>query len=468
MKITFFGAAKEVTGSCHLLETDRSRLIVDCGLFQGSRRLERLNSIPKRLLAKTLDAVLLTHGHLDHCGRLPLLSKASYQGPVYATEGTIEIATLILKDAFHVMENDLRRENRKRERAGLEPLKPLYESRDVDRIIKRFELVDYKTWFSPAEGIEARFVEAGHILGSASIEMKVQSRGKRKRLVFSGDLGPYDVPIMKNPERLEGADIVLMESTYGDRDHRSLRETIEEFYELLKEAVDKKGKVLIPVFAVGRTQQILYHLTEAFRLGLLPAFPIYLDSPMAIQATEIYQRHPELQDKQASTLLQSGQLKKVLKTLRLCQSAVESRLLNEVSGPCVIMAGAGMCNAGRILHHLKHNLFNESTTVIMVGYQARGSLGRSLIEGAERVKIMGETIAVRATVKGIGGFSAHADQSDLIRWLEPMAASRPKIILIHGEPHPMSELAYKIRNEFQIESSMPTIGSSIELSKLSR
>lgn len=465
MRITFFGAAKEVTGSCHLLETEKARLLVDCGLFQGNRRLERLNLIPRKLAPRTLDCVLLTHGHLDHCGRLPLLGKAGFNGPIYATQGTIEIATLILKDAAHVQENDIKRENRRRQRAGQKAISPLFDLRDVQHILSQFKSVDYDEWFDPLPGVSVRYVEAGHILGSASIEIDAGTGSKRKRLIFSGDLGPYDVPIMKDPARIDRADFVFMESTYGDRDHRSLEASIAEFRELIDECTKKGGKVLIPVFAVGRTQQVLYHLAELFREGKLKPIPIYLDSPMAIQATAIYQKHPELQDREARDLANSGQLRKDLSSLRLCESAPESMLLNETPGPCIIMAGAGMCNAGRILHHLKHNLWLESTTVIIVGYQARGSLGRMLVDGADTVKIMGETIAVKAKVRGVGGFSAHADQSDLIRWLSSMTSTNPKVTLIHGEPHPMSQLAYRIENDFGLKCSMPSIGSTAELTR---
>ena len=372
MELRFFGAAREVTGSCHQIDNGKSRILLDCGMFQGPRRLERLNRIPHGLEVNSIDAVILSHGHLDHCGRLPLLIKAGYRGPIYATEGSIDIASLILRDAAHIQENDVKRENRRRRRAGRKPIDPLYDSRDVEHVLQLFEPVDYDEWFDVTDGgdFRARMVEAGHILGSACVQVDVMEGGSSKptRLVFSGDLGQYDVPIMRDPAVIEEADIVLMESTYGDRNHRPMEETVEEFRRILIDAVKKKGKVLIPAFAVGRTQQILYQIAAIFREGEVEPFPVYLDSPMGIAATEIYYKHEELMDEEARELRLSGELRRDLSTLVTCQTVEESQSLNDKSGPCVIMAGAGMCNAGRILHHLKHNLWMSETVVLMVGH----------------------------------------------------------------------------------------------------
>lgn len=463
MFVTAYGAAREVTGSCFLVETGNARLLVDCGLFQGSERLERLNKIPSKLIEKSLDAVLITHGHLDHCGRLPLLIKAGYKGPIYGTQPTLEIAELVLRDSAHIAEEDARRENRERVEAGREPIPPLFCIADVERVFKQFRIVTYNHWLDVAEGFKANFVEAGHILGSSCIELIVNQNGGRRRLVFSGDLGQWNVPITRDPAIIENADVVFMETTYGDRDHRNLADTVQEFRELIVAAHKTQSKVLIPSFAVGRTQTLLYYIAEMFRDEIVPPFPVYLDSPMAIAATQLYERNQAFMDEDAIGLRKSGQLVKDLRTLHQCLTVDESKALNNVSGPCIIIAGAGMCNAGRILHHLKNNLANPNTYVIMVGFQPRGSLGRVLLDHAPQVKMYRETIPVRATVRGLGGFSAHAGQTDLLRWLAPMAKTKPRVVLIHGERHPMDMIRQKIRESFDIDGEMPELGETIAL-----
>jgi metallo-beta-lactamase family protein len=463
MDITLYGAAEEVTGSCYLLETGSARLLIDCGMFQGSERLERQNRIPANILSKKLDAVLLTHGHLDHCGRLALLVKAGYKGPIFATEGTIDIASLILNDAANIEEYDTEKENRNRKKNRQKLIKPLFRVQDVRKVCKQFQSINYNEWLRVAPGVEAQFVEAGHIIGSACIEAVVDVDGGKRKLVFSGDLGQWNAPIVRDPARLDRADIVFMESTYGDRQHQSLKDTISEFEGLIISAVQKKGKILIPTFAVGRAQQILYHVAAMFRKKIVPPFPIYLDSPMAIAATELYRKHLKFMDEEAQLLEKNGQLRHDLSTLITCETALESKALNAVDGPCLILAGAGMCNAGRILHHLRHCLGTPETLVIIVGYQAKGCLGRDLLEGASIVKILGETVHVRATVKGLGGFSAHAGQSDLLKWLEPMAVHHPRVVLTHGESQSINELAYQIKQVFQIECEKPKLEEVVSL-----
>ncbi len=457
MQITLYGAAEEVTGSCYLLETNSTRLLIDCGMFQGSERLERQNRIPSNILSKKLDAVLLTHGHLDHCGRLPLLIKAGYSGPIFATEGTIDIASLIMNDSARIEEYDTDKENQKRKRNRQRLINPLFRVRDVTQVCRQFESVNYNQWLQIAPGIQCQFVEAGHIIGSSCIEVVIDADGGKKKIVFSGDLGQWNAPIVRDPARLNSADLVFMESTYGDRQHKSLKDTLAEFEDLIITTVNKKGKILIPTFAVGRAQLILYHMAAMFRDNKVPPFPIYLDSPMAIAATALYTKHLKFMDEEARSLENSGQLRKDLATLKTCETAIESKALNAIDGPCLILAGAGMCNAGRILHHLRHCLGSPDTIVIIVGYQAKGCLGRDLIEGASTVKILGETVHVRATVKGLGGFSAHAGQSDLLKWLEPMAVHHPRVVLTHGESHSINELAYQIKHRFDIECEKPKL-----------
>ncbi|MBX3149714.1 MBL fold metallo-hydrolase [Candidatus Obscuribacterales bacterium] len=463
MKLTLYGAANEVTGSCNLLEHGRSRILVDCGMFQGRDHLDRKNNIPPHLGAKTLDAVLLTHGHLDHCGRLPLLMRSGFRGPIYATKGTIEIAKIILADAANIQENEVGRLNRKRARAGLRGLKPLFNMHDVEQVFSHFHPVELGADFSIKDELNVRYYEAGHILGSASITVTANVNGTQKKLVFSGDLGQFDVPLMRDPAVINNADAVIMESTYGDRDHRTVSDTVSEFESIIKEAIRTRSKILIPSFAVGRTQSILYHLAEMFRNGIVEPIPIYLDSPMAIAATKIYLDFAELMDPEISELLSSGQLRKDLSTLQLCETAEQSQALNAIDGPCIIIAGAGMCNAGRIVHHLKHNLWKQNCYVIIVGYQAKGSLGRLLVEGAKKVKIMGDTISVGARIASLGGFSAHAGQSDLLRWLAPMADSKPLVILNHGESHALNLLSEKIREKFALHPDVPRMADSLVL-----
>jgi metallo-beta-lactamase family protein len=434
-------------------------------MFQGSERLQRKNKLPSEVLAGPLDAVLLTHGHLDHCGRLPLLVKAGYTGPIYATEGTIDIADLILRDAARIAEDDAERENAKRKKKRVKLIKPLFRSHDVTGVSALFETVEYNHRINIAPGITARFVEAGHILGSACIEVQVKSKdeSKSQTIVFSGDVGHWHDPIVREPARIEHADLIFMESTYGDRKRESLEKTLATFEQILKKTIDRDGKILIPTFAVGRAQEILYHLAALIRNKRIPSVPIFLDSPMAIDATRLYARHWQALSSKYGTLMQSGQLDSDLSSLITCQTAEESRALNSLQGPCIILAGAGMCDAGRILHHMRHCLNEETTTLIVVGYQAKGSLGRELIEGAGEIKILGETVHIRATISNLEGFSAHADQSDLLRWLEPMVAFKPAIVLTHGEPHSIDQLAYEIKEKFDIVAIKPKYSETVEL-----
>jgi metallo-beta-lactamase family protein len=463
MKITCVGAAGgEVTGSAFVIQTKNARIMVDCGMFQGGKKSETLNRPPSGTRQK-LDAVLITHAHLDHTGRLPLLSKIGYTGPVYATPATAEMTALILRDSAKIQAADAERQNRKRLRAGDEPMEPLYAPEDTDKIISRMKTVDYKKPVQLAPGIQAIWAEAGHMLGSASIQVIVEEDGRQKRVVFSGDLGPIGIPILRDFEPFHNADMVFLECTYGSRDHRPFNETVEEFVEIVKDAVGKQGKILVPTFAVGRAQLLTGLLSWMFRNNKVKPFPAFLDSPMAIEATKIYGRHRELFDEGMTRYLQERPMREDLKTLKATSTAAESMKINSLPGPCFVMAGAGMCNAGRILHHLKQNLWDPRTHVLIVGYQAYGSLGRTLVEGAEHVKIHGEKIAVRAAVHTMGGFSAHAGQTDLLKWFAAIAPSKPRVVLIHGENESRQALATLIRRNHGLASTMPAMGESISL-----
>jgi len=461
MKIKLYGAAGDVTGSAYHVQTDRANILVDCGLYQGTKMADDQNRLPRGLSATRLDAVVLTHGHLDHVGRLPILAKQGFRGPVVTTEATVEMAALVLHDSAKVQAHDLVRENRKRERAGKEPLEPLYSPAHVEAILERFRPVAYDRPTEIAAGIQARFIEAGHMLGSASIVLTVEEADRRRLVVFSGDIGQWGTPLLRDPAPPTEADLVLMESTYGDRNHRSLDDTVREFEDIIGRALPRKGKILVPTFAIGRTQQILYHLAVAFRRQTLPKFPVYLDSPMAVEAGKIYLNHQELMDNELKALQRVRPLREDLDTLKATASPEESQALNSTPGPCLIMAGSGMCNGGRILHHLKYNLWRPETSVLIVGFQAAGTLGRRLVERAETVRIFGETIAVRAGVHTLGGFSAHAGQSDLLRWFGAMAGSKPRVVVCHGEDKARAALADLLRQRYGVETTLPAFGESV-------
>jgi len=463
MKITLYGAAGDVTGSAYHVQTDQANILVDCGLYQGAKMADEKNRLPRSLSAGRLDAVVLTHGHLDHVGRLPILAKQGFRGPVVTTQATVEMAGLVLHDSAKVQAHDLVRENRKRERAGKDPLDPLYSPADVDAILERFRQVAYDQLTEIAAGIQARFVEAGHMLGSASIALSVEEGGRRRLVVFSGDIGPWGAPLLRDPAPPTEADFVLMESTYGDRNHRSLDETVREFEDIIRQALPRKGKILVPTFAIGRTQQILYHLALAFRRRTLPKFPVYLDSPMAVEASKIYLNHQELMDDETKALQRVSSLREDLDSLKATATPEDSQALNSVPGPCLIMAGSGMCNGGRILHHLKYNLWRPETSVMIVGFQAAGTLGRLLVDRAETVRIFGETIAVRAGVHTLGGFSAHAGQSDLLRWFGAMAGSKPRVAVCHGEDKARTTLAGLLRQQFGVTTMLPALGEPLSL-----
>jgi metallo-beta-lactamase family protein len=463
MKITLHGAADGVTGSAYHVQTEAASVLVDFGFFQGGTQMRLRNEVPVGVDPRRLDAVLLTHGHLDHSGRLPLLCQAGYAGPIYATSATLELAGLILRDSAKVQAHDLERTNRKRLRAGEEPLGPLYTASDVDRTLGGFKSVAYDQPFEAAAGVSARWVEAGHMLGSASIELTVQEAGRKRVVVFSGDLGPSGFPVLRDSVPFTFADLVFLETTYGDRDHRSLTETLAEAREIILRTVTRRGKILVPSFAIGRVQQLLYHLAAMFRDGALEPFPIFVDSPMAIEATAIYARHPELYDTEAAELYHRNQLVRDLRTVKACATVEDSKAINNVPGPCLILAGAGMCNAGRILHHLKQNLWRPENSVILVGFQAEGTLGRQLVEGAKFVQIFGETIAVKAEIHTLNGFSAHAGQSELLKWLGVVAPSRPQVALVHGEPKVREIFAGKIRELYGLQPLLPGLHETIEL-----
>jgi metallo-beta-lactamase family protein len=467
MKITIVGAAGgEVTGSAYYVQTKQASILVDCGLFQGGKKAEALNRPPAGPKQR-IDAVLLTHGHLDHTGRLPLLARRGQRPPIYATPATIDMAALILRDSARIQAGDAERRNRKRQRAGEAPVEPLYSPQDAETIIQSLRPVPYRDPVPVAPGIQARFAEAGHMLGSASIQLSVDEDGRQKRVVFSGDLGPRGIPILRDFEPFHAADLLFLESTYGGHNHRPFRDTVDEFVRIVKDAVNQRGKILIPTFAVGRAQMLTMLMSWMFRNKQVRPFPLFLDSPMAIEASKIYFKHfqntPELFDDALLKYIKQKPIREDLKTLTATVTADDSKKINDCPGPCLVLAGAGMCNAGRILHHLKANLWKPETHVMIVGYQAHGSLGRMLVEGEKVVSIHGEKIAVKAKVHTLGGFSGHAGQKDLLGWFDVIAPSKPRVVLTHGEDGPRETLAQLIRERHGIRATLPKMMDVVEL-----
>ncbi len=446
MKLSFHGAARSVTGSCHLVEAAGRRILVDCGMIQGSRDLEEENATAFGFEPHAIDIVLLTHAHLDHCGRLPLLVKRGFRGEIIATEATRDLARLVLFDAAHLQEEDTRRRQRGAHRRGVDEVEmPLFTLLDVFDTLDRFgRRAEYGATIELAPGLRVRFFDAGHILGSASVLIEIDQGDEPRRVLFSGDLGNAGRPLLAPPSAPAEADIVVMESTYGDRRHRPYAASVEELCEAIAATFRRGGNVIIPTFALERAQEILFALRQGIEQSRLPpSMAVFLDSPLAIGATEIFRRHPRLYSAEVAALFAHHRDPFSFAGLHFVREAADSIAINRVTGGAVIMAGSGMCTGGRVRHHLRHNLWRPEASIVFVGFAANGTLARRIIDGARQVDLFGEAISVRAQIHTINGFSAHADQQELIDWRGRIAGVE-KTFLVHGEETVMSVLAEKL------------------------
>jgi len=461
MRLRVLGAAGEVTGSSYILEAGRSRIIVDFGLHQGGN--EEKNSEPLEFDPTSVDAVLLTHAHLDHTGRVPLLVKMGFKGKIIATAPTVELSDVLWADSAKIQKEDAEWKSRKNKRKGLPPEEPLYDDEDVAMAVKMLVPVTYDEILEPAPGFKVRFRDAGHILGSANIEIWMNDNGEEVKIVFSGDLGPQKTVMERSPSVIEDADYVVIESTYGDREHKTNEESREEFRETMKGMLKDRGKVLIPTFVVDRAQRVLYELMLMQNEGILPVdVPVYFDSPMGEKATEVYKSYISLLSSEIQAQVREGNNPFEPENLHIVSSVEESKKINEVHH-AVVLAGSGMCTGGRIVHHLKNNLYRKDAHVVFVGYEARGTLGRRLVEGEKTVRVAGDEVAVKATLHTINGFSAHADKRDLLTWARNFETD-PTFFVTHGEPESSQAFAETLR-ENGLRSVIPSVGNEFNLVK---
>ena len=455
MKIQFIGGVRSVTGSSYLVTADSTRILVDCGMFQGVNDGEKRNLRPFPFKPSEIDAVLLTHSHIDHSGLIPKLVKDGFKGKIFATRATADLCGILLLDSAHIHERDAEWETRKRMRKGKKAVAPLYTIADAAESLSHIEGIDYDVVLKAAPNMEVRFKDAGHILGSAILELWVMEKGRKVKIVFLGDLGNRGAPIVKDPTYISDADYILIESTYGNRQHKGMKETIEEFAGAIGETLRKGGNVIIPSFAVGRTQDILYILNQFSREGRLNNLNVFIDSPLATNATRVFLKHPECFDKETLELITKGQFPKGTPILKFSETPEESMSINRIKSGAIIIASSGMCEAGRVRHHLKHNLWREECSIVFVGFQAQGTLGRQIVDGAKTVKLFGEVVAVRARVYTIGGLSAHADKNGLMDWLTHFNVKPKKIFVVHGEEKTSIDFAQSVHERFLVDTHVP-------------
>lgn len=449
MNIKFFGATQEVTGSCYLLQVNNKNILLECGMLQGSHENMQRNHDDFPFDVSDLDAVIVSHAHLDHTGRLPMLIKEGFHGSIYTHKATVDLCEIMLVDSGYIHEKEANWENKKRERKGLPLIEPLYTTAEAETTIQYFKGLAYNEEFEVCQGVKLTLRDAGHIIGSAIIELAFHENGVSKKIVFSGDLGHKNAPILRDPFKIKQADFVIMESTYGDRLHRSWKDTWQEMGNIIANAKSSKGNIIIPAFTVGRTQELLYEFKQHFEEWQLGDWQVFLDSPMGIKATNVYAKHREAYDKSAINVEQCGERIFDLPNLHMSEKTEYSMKINQINSGAIIIAGSGMCTGGRIKHHFKHNIWRENAHVLIVGFQARGTLGRALVDGCKTIKLWGEKIQVNATIHTIGGFSAHADQQGLIDWYQCFE-NKPPVVLVHGEEDAMGVLAQKLKHEHQV------------------
>lgn len=465
MKIKFLGAARTVTGSCFVIETDRVRFAIDCGMHQGSKQIESRNLDVDLYEPERIKFFIITHAHIDHSGLLPRMVQNGFHGSIYATEPTGELLKILLLDSAHIQEVEAAGRNKRLQRSGMKSdAVPLYTTKDAEAVMPLVKTRKYDEMFSPAPGISVRFQDAGHILGAAMVELFIEENGETVKLVFSGDIGRPNQLLMKDPSSVHKADFLFMESTYGNRNHKGEQESLEELAEAIRYSYANGGKVVIPAFAVERTQEILYSLHLLMREGKLPKdMPVYLDSPLAIKATEIFSRFKSYLDRETQILLRAGEDPLRLPNLKMSTSTADSIRINETQEPAIVISASGMCNAGRIRHHLRHNLWRPGASIVFVGFQAEGTTGRRIVDGAKKIRIFNEDIAVAAKVFTINGFSAHAGQSQLLDWLKDFQSRNMQVFLVHGELSAQETLASLIRDKFGLSVTIPEYLEEIRL-----
>jgi len=464
MRLNFHGAAQTVTGSQHLLEINGKKLLLDCGLYQGRRDESYARNRSFSYDPAKVDALVLSHAHIDHCGNIPNLVKQGFHGPIYATKATVDLAAIMMADSGRIQESDAEFVNKKASRRHDGPIEPLYTEADAERAAELFKGVDYDEVFSPVPGVTARFVEAGHILGSAGIALTLEEKGRKVKFMFSGDIGRMKLPLLRDPVMPSDVDFLLMESTYGDKPHRDPNLAFEEFREVVEKTVNRGGKLIIPAFAVGRTQELVYHLNEMFSNGDVQPVPVFVDSPLAVNASQIFRKHPECFDEETREfVLQAKHPALDFKYLTYIKSVEESKSLNDRREPMVIISASGMAETGRILHHLRNNIENPKNMICIVSWQAPNTLGRRLADREKQVRIFGEPYGVRAEVATIGGLSGHAGQDLLVQYAASVKGQVKKVFLVHGEQAPAMALKEKLLERSMNETYYPEMHSSVEI-----
>ncbi|WP_416197666.1 MAG: Metallo-beta-lactamase family protein [Sporanaerobacter sp.] len=470
MEIKFLGAAKVVTGSNVLITTDKYKILLDCGMFQGSEQLERLNFEKFQYNPEDIDFLILSHAHIDHSGRIPKLVKEGFKGRIITTNATFDLCKIMLIDSANIQQSDVEWENRKRRRAGKEPIEPLYTVDDADLSLRYFEPYLYEQKITLNDDIVVRFKDAGHILGSAIVELWIRENKDFTKIVFSGDLGMPGRPIINEPEYIEETDYLIVESTYGNRIHDDIKESAKKLVDIINSTVLRGGTVIIPSFAVGRTQEIIYELNKYYEYDKhveeFMKIPVYVDSPMAVMATEAFKKNSSCFNEEAKKLILNGDNPFEFPNLFYVKSQDESMKLNQYSFPKVIISSSGMCTAGRVRHHLKHNLWQKKNSVVFVGYQAEGTLGRIILDGKKKVKILGEEIKVESEIYDLEGFSGHADQKVLMNWVKNFKRKPKKIFVVHGEEESSKMLASMIENELNVETIIPNLGDAFEIKEV--